>query len=159
MSYESAIQKANDILRVVKFLKENPDYVDNERREVSNGTKITIDSLFDTDQYNRNEIELAYDYISLNKSIDTVKIERHDNMHSYKISDILSFSTEEGYFQGSTVLEAGTIDNLCTFSVLYQKAELDVFYLDIARLDDLNIYITDEEDSFSELSKCNSKGK
>ena len=64
MSYESAIKKANDILKVVKFFKENPEYVDDERREVSNGTKITIDSLFDTSNNNCSTIELAYDYIS-----------------------------------------------------------------------------------------------
>lgn len=148
MSYESAIKKANDILRVVQFFKENPEYVDDERREVSNGTKITIDSLFDTDDNNCSTIELAYDYISLNRRYDHVRIERHDSEESFKISDILSLSTEEGYFQGSTVYAEGTLDNLCTFSVLYQKSVLDLFYLDTARLDDLIIYIDDEEASF-----------
>ncbi|AXC38901.1 UNVERIFIED_ORG: hypothetical protein [Escherichia phage CMSTMSU] len=99
MSYESAIKKANDILKVVKFFKENPEYVDDERREVSNGTKITIDSLFDTSNNNCSTIELAYDYISLNRKYDEVTIERHENEESFKISDILSLSTEEGYFE------------------------------------------------------------
>lgn len=148
MSYESAIKKANDILRVVQFLKDYPDYVDDERREVSNGTKIGIDSLFDTNGDNWSLIELAYDYISLNRKYDHVEIERHDSKESFKISDILYLSTEEGYFQGSTVYAEGTLDNLCTFSVLYQKSVLDVFYLDMERLDDLIIYIDDEEASF-----------
>lgn len=148
MSYESAIKKANDILRVIQFLKDYPDYVDDERREVSNGTKITIDSLFDTNGDNWSLIELAYDYISLNRKCDEVNIERHETVESFKISDILSLSTEEGYFQGSTVYAEGTLDNLCTFSVLYQKSVLDVFYLDMERLDDLIQYIDDEEASF-----------
>ena len=132
MSYESAIKKANDILRVVQFFKENPE----------------IDSLFDTNGDNWSLIELAYDYISLNRKYDEVNIERHETVESFKISDILSLSTEEGYFQGSTVYAEGTLDNLCTFSVLYQKSVLDVFYLDMERLDDLIIYINDEEASF-----------
>lgn len=148
MSYESAIKKANDILKVVKFFKENPEYVDDERREVSNGTKITIDSLFDTSNDNCSTIELAYDYISLNRKYDEVTIERHENEESFKISDILSLSTEEGYFQGSTVYNEGTLDNLCTFSVLYQKSVLDVFYLDTEKLDRLVDFVTIEEASF-----------
>lgn len=148
MSYESAIKKANDILRVVKFFKENPEYVDDERREVSNGTKITIDSLFDTNGDNWSLIELAYDYISLNRKCDEVNIERHETVESFKISDILSLSTEEGYFQGSTVYEQGTLDNLCTFSVIYQKSVLDVFYLDTAELDTLTNFVTTEEATF-----------
>lgn len=148
MSYESAIKKANDILKVVKFFKENPEYVDDERREVSNGTKITIDSLFDTSNNNCSTIELAYDYISLNRKYDEVTIERHENEESFKISDILSLSTEEGYFQGSTVYNEGTLDNLCTFSVLYQKSVLDVFYLDTEKLDRLVDFVTIEEASF-----------
>ncbi|ELW0836560.1 hypothetical protein QMU05_000408 [Escherichia coli] len=148
MSYESAIKKANDILKVVKFFKENPEYVDDERREVSNGTKITIDSLFDTSNNNCSTIELAYDYISLNRKYDEVTIERHENEESFKISDILSLSTEEGYFQGSTVYNEGTLDNLCTFSVLYQKSVLDIFYLDTEKLDRLVDFVTIEEASF-----------
>lgn len=148
MSYESAIKKANDILKVVKFFKENPEYVDDERREVSNGTKITIDSLFDTSNDNCSTIELAYDYISLNRKYDEVTIERHENEESFKISDILSLSTEEGYFQGSTVYNEGTLDNLCTFSVLYQKSVLDIFYLDTEKLDRLVDFVTIEEASF-----------
>ncbi|HCJ9510026.1 TPA: hypothetical protein NV937_000704 [Escherichia coli] len=147
MSYESAIKKANDILKVVKFFKENPEYVDDERREVSNGTKITIDSLFDTSNNNCSTIELAYDYISLNRKYDEVTIERHENEESFKISDILSLSTEEGYFQGSTVFNEGTLDNLCTFSVLYQKSVLDIFYLDTEKLDRLVDFVTIEEAS------------
>ncbi|BBM61942.1 hypothetical protein EO157G_3530 [Escherichia phage SP27] len=147
MSYESAIKKANDILKVVKFFKENPEYVDDERREVSNGTKITIDSLFDTSNNNCSTIELAYDYISLNRKYDEVTIERHENEESFKISDILSLSTEEGYFQGSTVYNEGTLDNLCTFSVLYQKSVLDIFYLDTEKLDRLVDFVTIEEAS------------
>lgn len=148
MSYESALKKANDILRVVQFLKNYPDYVDDERREVSNGTKITIDSLFDTSNNNCSTIELAYDYISLNRKYDEVTIERHENEESFKISDILSLSTEEGYFQGSTVYNEGTLDNLCTFSVLYQKSVLDIFYLDTEKLDRLVDFVTIEEASF-----------
>lgn len=148
MSYESALKKANDILKVVKFFKENPEYVDDERREVSNGTKITIDSLFDTSNNNCSTIELAYDYISLNRKYDEVTIERHENEESFKISDILSLSTEEGYFQGSTVYNEGTLDNLCTFSVLYQKSVLDIFYLDTEKLDRLVDFVTIEEASF-----------
>ncbi len=148
MSYESAIKKANDILKVVQFFKENPEYVDDERREVSNGTKITIDSLFDTSNNNCSTIELAYDYISLNRKYDEVTIERHENEESFKISDILSLSTEEGYFQGSTVYNEGTLDNLCTFSVLYQKSVLDIFYLDTEKLDRLVDFVTIEEASF-----------
>ncbi|HBB3760839.1 TPA: hypothetical protein J7738_000432 [Escherichia coli] len=148
MSYESAIKKANDILKVVKFFKENPEYVDDERREVSNGTKITIDSLFDTSNNNCSTIELAYDYISLNRKYDEVTIEHHENEESFKISDILSLSTEEGYFQGSTVYNEGTLDNLCTFSVLYQKSVLDIFYLDTEKLDRLVDFVTIEEASF-----------
>lgn len=148
MSYESAIKKANDILKVVKFFKENPEYVDDERREVSNGTKITIDSLFDTSNNNCSTIELAYDYISLNRKYDEVTIERHENEESFKISDILSLSTEEGYFQGSTVYNEGTLDNLCTFSVLYQKSVLNIFYLDTEKLDRLVDFVTIEEASF-----------
>ncbi|VVY11477.1 hypothetical protein [Escherichia coli] len=147
MSYESAIKKANDILKVVKFFKENPEYVDDKRREVSNGTKITIDSLFDTSNNNCSTIELAYDYISLNRKYDEVTIERHENEESFKISDILSLSTEEGYFQGSTVYNEGTLDNLCTFSVLYQKSVLDIFYLDTEKLDRLVDFVTIEEAS------------
>ena len=147
MSYESAIKKANDIIKVVKFFKENPEYVDDERREVSNGTKITIDSLFDTSNNNCSTIELAYDYISLNRKYDEVTIERHENEESFKISDILSLSTEEGYFQGSTVYNEGTLDNLCTFSVLYQKSVLDIFYLDTEKLDRLVDFVTIEEAS------------
>uniref|UniRef100_A0AAU7PGD2 Uncharacterized protein n=1 Tax=Escherichia phage fEgEco12 TaxID=3158837 RepID=A0AAU7PGD2_9CAUD len=147
MSYESAIKKANDILKVVKFFKENPEYVDDKRREVSNGTKITIDSLFDTSNDNCSTIELAYDYISLNRKYDEVTIERHENEESFKISDILSLSTEEGYFQGSTVYNEGTLDNLCTFSVLYQKSVLDIFYLDTEKLDRLVDFVTIEEAS------------
>lgn len=147
MSYESAIKKANDILKVVKFFKENPEYVDDERREVSNGTKITIDSLFDTSNNNCSTIELAYDYISLNRKYDEVTIERHENEESFKISDILSLSTEEGYFQGSTVYNEGSLDNLCTFSVLYQKSVLDIFYLDTEKLDRLVDFVTIEEAS------------
>ncbi len=148
MSYESAIKKANDILRVVQFLKDYPDYVDDELREVSNGTKITIDSLFDTDGNNCSTIEIAYDYISLNRKYDEVTIERHEYEESFKISDILSLSTEEGYFQGSTVYNEGTLDNLCTFSVLYQKSVLDIFYLDTEKLDRLVDFVTIEEASF-----------
>lgn len=148
MSYESAIKKANDILKVVKFFKENPEYLSDENHDHDERLRRKIVALFDTNADNYSLIELAYDYISLNRNGNIVNIERHATEESFKISDILSLSTEEGYFQGSTVYEQGTLDNLCTFSVIYQKSVLDVFYLDTAELDTLTNFVTTEEATF-----------
>ncbi|MCU6235414.1 hypothetical protein, partial [Morganella morganii] len=115
---------------------ENHDHDERLRRKIV--------ALFDTNADNYSLIELAYDYISLNRNGHLVNIERHESEESFKISDILSLSTEEGYFQGSTVYEQGTLDNLCTFSVIYQKSVLDVFYLDTAELDTLINFVTTE---------------
>lgn len=148
MSYESAIKKANDILRVVQFFKENPEYVDDKNQEHDERLRRKIISLFDTNKDNWSLCELAYDYISLNRNDDVVKIERHETEESFKISDILSLSTEEGYFQGSTLYNEETLDNLCTFSVIYQKSVLDIFYLDTAELHTLTNFVTTEEATF-----------
>lgn len=148
MSYESAIKKANDILKVVKFFKENPEYLADENHDHDERLRRKIVALFDTNADNYSLIELAYDYISLNRNGNIVNIERHATEESFNISDILSLSTEEGYFQGSTVYEQGTLDNLCTFSVIYQKSVLDVFYLDTAELDTLTNFVTTEEATF-----------
>lgn len=144
VSYQSAIQKANDIIRVINFICTNPEYLDDKRNDA-----ISFSSIYDTSRSNNyNTVELYYDYVCVNKNDTVLRIETDDDFSLYPVDEAILCSSEEGYFQMSTIYDSEVLDNLCLFGTLFTGTTLNYFYLDYEHLEFIIKFITDEEAAF-----------
>lgn len=147
MSLEVALQKANRIVNIVQYFHKNRKFLNEDGSIVRNETLRYNDECyicyltFDDMGSTLSEFEYHSGYINFypdKEHLFRSGVDSIEKRIKYTITynDSIDSSTEEGYFQRSTLYDDSVLEALVLADLLY-KNKIPEFYLDLDKLDEL----------------------
>lgn len=142
MSLKSALQKANRYVNIIQYynnnrhlLNKDAEYVKKQYEGFSDGYDVCFLSL-DFDLERTNQIDINHKYIVFVPNEDLIVCPKRGDDIDITYDDVLDSSTEEKYFQLSTVYSTDILDAIVINDILNKNFDFD-FYLDLDRLSEL----------------------